>query len=174
MQNVVEHRLNKIAPHDRELVNLAALAGRALDLEVLQACAPQTHLDQWLDRCASVFEAQGTGWRFAHDKLREGALLRLDDASLPNLHRRLAQAIERVHGTDPDYYAAQALHWGAARDVNKERDYSFLAGEQALRQGSYAEALGRLQRAETLAQHAELPPCGARAWRVFWPMLALA
>jgi len=159
VKNVVARRLERIAPQDRELLNLAALAGRALDLEVLQACAPHIDLTQWLDRCASVFEAQGTGWRFAHDKLREGALLRLDSERLPALHRQLAQAIETVHGADPDYYAAQANHWGGAQDADKEREYSLLAGEQALRQGAYAEALSRLQRAETLARQADdLPP----------------
>ena len=61
----------------------AAIAGRELDLAVLQALVnsgdiPFTYkdLEKWLNACAeiAVLTVQHERWRFAHDKLRDGLL----------------------------------------------------------------------------------------------------
>jgi hypothetical protein len=76
MQAVVQRRLKRVPEHARPLLEIAAVAGRELDLKVLGAAAPETTLDSWLTICAdaSVLEVQDGRWRFAHDKLRERML----------------------------------------------------------------------------------------------------
>lgn len=149
VHDVIQRRLDRIAAHDMHLMQLAALVGRTLDLNLLQALAPSSTVHAWLQRCAVVFEAQATEWRFAHDKLREGVLLTIPAHERPTLHGRIAQALEQVYGDDPDHTAQQAYHWGEAGNIEREAHYCFLAGQQALKQGTSFEARYLLERAET-------------------------
>ena len=74
VQEVIQRRLGRVPASARPLLQLAAVAGRELDLGVVRGMAPDTDLDGWLAACAhaAVLEVSGERWRFAHDKLREG------------------------------------------------------------------------------------------------------
>jgi serine/threonine protein kinase len=154
VQNVIARRLGRIGESDRDLLKLAALMGRELDLRVLQTLEPEfatsSAIEAWLSRCASVFEASAEKWRFVHDKLREGTLSLIPSDDLPRLHQRIATALETVYQHSPDYVIQQAYHWQQAGDEAKEALYSLLGGETLLRQGAYQAAFALLQRAEML------------------------
>jgi tetratricopeptide (TPR) repeat protein len=162
VRDVVRRRLERIAPEDMHLMQIAALVGRNLDLQLLHALAPATEVTAWLERCAVVFEAQATGWRFAHDKLREGVLQTVPAHENVALHTRIAHALEQVYGDDPDHMAQQAYHWGQAGNSEREAHYCLLAGQQALKQGAALEAQRLLERAEL-----HMPTLG-------WPQLRQA
>jgi tetratricopeptide (TPR) repeat protein len=152
VQAVIERRLGRISESDRALLEVAAVAGRAVDLALMRAIAPQIDLDQWLLNCGAVLEISDNQWRFAHDKLRETVLSRLPADQRPALHRLIAEAIEVVYAGAPDKVIVLAYHWGQAGDRAREAHYTALGGEQFLRQGSYLEARDWLVRADALSE----------------------
>ncbi|MCL4871062.1 MAG: protein kinase [Anaerolineae bacterium] len=149
LQAIVHRRLERISARDQALLEIAAIAGRQLDLPLLQQLAPQVELESWLDRClnAAVLEIESDQYRFAHDKLREGLLLLVPPERQQAYHLRIAQAIESLSATPMVLAARLAYHWGQAGDRQKEVDYALVAGEQALLTGANAEAKQLLEQA---------------------------
>lgn len=138
---VLRRRLARVPDTMQALLKLAAVAGRQLDLTLLEPLRADLVFDQWLTVCAdaAVLEIYDGRWRFAHDKLRETLLRGLDQAELPGLHRRVAETIEQVYSQPEQRYTyAEALieHWQQAGDVAKEVDYLHIAVERLLYQGA--------------------------------------
>lgn len=167
LAQLIQRRLDQVPEEGRPLLQAAAIAGRRLDLRVLQALAPEIELQRWLDTCANaaVLDVQDDRWRFAHDKLREGVLASLPDDLCRRLHEQVALAIEQVHGQVSE--AAQlAYHWATAGNREREKYFSALAGREALRSGANHDAVLLLERALAL-EEADGPPRDeeARLWR---------
>ncbi len=148
MQKVIERRLRRVPDEAFDLLALAAVVGRELNLPLLQHLAGGRDVNGWLNLCAetAVLEFQYERWRFSHDKLREALLTSLDAAGLsaaglPTRHRQVAEAIEQVFPDDPSYLASLAYHWQEAGDRKKEARYKALAGEQAVNNGAYEDAI---------------------------------
>ncbi|NDJ54117.1 MAG: protein kinase [Chloroflexi bacterium] len=154
LQALIFRRLAQLPEADREVLRLAALGGRYLDLEVIRASNLARDVEAWLTRAnnAAVLEIFDERWRFAHDKLREALLSELVPEQESELHRTAAMAIEAAHPNDPSQYTALANHWAIAGDLAKEARYSALAGEQALNSGIYEKALKLLNRALSLSE----------------------
>jgi len=159
IHTVVQRRLQRVSTADQPLLQLAAVAGRQLDRDVLHELAPTTNLDRWLARCAdaAILDVRDERWRFAHDKLREGVLLEIGATQRRDLHRQVAQAIDRVHADDVSpYYADLAYHYGQAQDLEGERRYARLAGEQAADRYANEHAVLFLTRALELTDPEDL------------------
>ncbi len=166
IQSVVRQRLAGVPAEAQALLRAAAVAGRQVDLAVMAELGPPdtcgtgrqvqaphgTGIDEWLTACANaaVLEVRDGQWRFAHDKLREGLLAGLPggQAEQVALHRQVAQAIERAYAGRglEEHAAALAYHWGQAGNVEEERRFARLAGEQAVDRYANAEALAYLRR----------------------------
>lgn len=158
VQKIVERRLNAIPAADIPLLQLAAVAGRQIDMALLRHVAPTVDLERWLTTCASaaVLEKQDglpteQTWRFAHDRLRDGLMSNLSDEVCHALHEQIALALESIYPNVPEKAAALAYHWGYGGSRAKEREYSIRAGDQHLRIGLYREALEFLARALELS-----------------------
>ncbi|WP_171817896.1 serine/threonine-protein kinase [Pyxidicoccus fallax] len=149
VRRLVQRRLEKVPEHSRELLRMAAIVGRHVDVELLRHAAPGADVERWLSDCAAaaVLDVADGRWRFAHDKLREGVLAELPAAERPALHRRVAQALVAAHGDGSEWTAALCYHWGAAGDPVREAEYARRAGEEALRVGACREAVPFLARA---------------------------
>ncbi|MBK8903341.1 MAG: AAA family ATPase [Anaerolineaceae bacterium] len=153
MQKVIERRLRRVPDEAFDLLALAAVVGRELNLPLLRHLAGGQELDSWLNLCAetAVLEFQYERWRFSHDKLRETLLESLEAAGLPAAgqpgaglsarHRQVAEAIEQVFPDDASYLASLAYHWQEAGDRQKEARYKALAGVQAVNNGAYEDAI---------------------------------
>ncbi len=152
VQTVVRRRLNRVPESAKELLKAAAVAGRRLDVTVMQALAPGVDLDAWVTACANVavLDFQDGNWRFAHDKLHQGILSDLTDAERPALHRTVAEAIEAVYPGDETQAAALAEHWREAGDSAKEVHYAHIAAKQAFAISDYRRALALAERALAL------------------------
>lgn len=150
--DIVDNRLNRIEQGDRDLLATAAVAGRTLDSKILGAAHPDVDVDERLLFClnAAVLEVSDGQFRFAHDKLREGVLGRLSDTARKAGHLRVAQAILRVYGDDPRWFAALAHHFAAAGDRSRAANYCASSGEQALQNSAYREAAGFFEQAIAL------------------------
>jgi eukaryotic-like serine/threonine-protein kinase len=156
---LVDRRLNSVPRADRRLLSVAAIAGRRIDMLVLNNVMRRYHpelghksFEEWLTTCAraAVFDVKEQEWYFAHDKLREGLLTNLPVDFRQELHAQVAQAIEAVHENRQPHLAALAYHWGEAGDKARTAEYTALVGAQALQNGAYQEAVRFLEQAQTL------------------------
>jgi serine/threonine protein kinase/tetratricopeptide (TPR) repeat protein len=148
IQAVVERRLSRVPPEGLELLRMAALAGRELDLKVLEHLKGSLNLEEWLIICANcaVLEVQGEQWRFSHDKLRTTAIETIPADQRPGLHRRVAEAIEAAYPDSPEQAYVIAQHWRSAGDPVKERAYLQRAGVHALDVSAFTEAVTSFRR----------------------------
>ncbi|MDX1992162.1 MAG: tetratricopeptide repeat protein [bacterium] len=130
VQQVAQRRLARVPAEARDLLTLAAVAGRQLDLGVLRRSKPDISLEDWLTTCANaaVLEQTDGQWRFAHDKLREAALAELPQPTRAALHQQVAEALESLYPGD-DARADQLMeHWRAADEPAKEVGYIVTVG----------------------------------------------
>lgn len=147
MQTLLQRRLERVSMVYQPFLELAAVAGRYLQPEVLDVLRQRAQidfaLDDWLYACAeaAVLEVDEGRWRFRHDKLRETVLARVDAAFRPNLHRQVAEAIEAVY-VEKDALAQTLLeHWRQVGDPEKEYKYCYMAADYMLsRTGEFATA----------------------------------
>jgi serine/threonine protein kinase/tetratricopeptide (TPR) repeat protein len=163
VQTVVQRRLTHVPESGQTLLRLAAIAGRELDLNILEYVKDSVPLDDWLTTCANsaVLEVLEGNWRFAHDKLRSAALASIPDDVRPDLHRQIALAIESAYPDASEQATALAQHWRSAGDSAREFVYIRRAGEYALQISAFAEAIASLERALELLP-AVTPPDSRR------------
>ncbi len=149
IQAIMQRRLARVPEDGVELLRLAALAGRELDLAILSQIKSPPELEDWLLVCenGAVLEVHEEQWRFSHDKLRQATIASIPPESRPKLHRRIAQAIEQTHPNAPEQAATLAQHWRSADDPLRERLYRQRAGEYALSLSVFNEAINHLERA---------------------------
>ncbi len=158
LQRLVQRRLNRVPQRHWPLLQLSAVAGREIDLRILQALnwkGANLDLETWLTDCvnAAVLEKQGDQWRFAHDKLREGFFTDISPSSLSKMHKSIAQAIEIAYIPNESEAARLSYHWMQAGNLPKAAHYTILAGDQAMRIGANAEAKNFFEQAiDTLAR----------------------
>lgn len=155
---VVQRRLERAPGWTRELLKLAAVAGRQIDRRVLASQTSQ--LDLWLQAGtdAAILEVRDSEWRFAHDKLREGLLASLSAPELKSLHCQLGAAIESAYPEGERPLAALADHFAQGGDAVKAAAYASQAGSKALRSGALHEALALLEHACALQEQTEAAP----------------
>jgi tetratricopeptide (TPR) repeat protein len=166
---VIERRLNLVPESAYDLLRVAAVAGRRLDLKILEHLKPTAlDLDLWLVDCinAAVFDYHGGNWRFSHDKLREGVLAQIDEPERPALHRQVAEAIEAVYEDPKAFAIPQTQHWRMAGDTEKERYYGTIAGSLAYDTSSYPEARQYFERALDLLPPENMAERGDLWWQL--------
>jgi tetratricopeptide (TPR) repeat protein len=124
IQQVVERRLARLPDDDFRVLELAAVAGRDLDLSLIGAIVDhRIDIEGWLYRCADamVLEVNEHRWRFNHDKLREALLLNLVEDRSFELHGQVGAAIEDIYQDDLRQHAEVLIyHWNKARNDAKE------------------------------------------------------
>ncbi|MCA9932648.1 MAG: tetratricopeptide repeat protein [Anaerolineales bacterium] len=157
VQHLLLRRLDQTPPAYRPLLRLAAVAGRTLDIPMLQAARPATELAQMLAACAdvAVLEVQEGTWRFAHDKLRETLLVSLTASERQALHRQAAEAYEGAYPDAPAYATLLSSHWLEANMPQKAAWYARTAGDYLAAQFVNEDAIYYFTRALTLTPPAE-------------------
>jgi eukaryotic-like serine/threonine-protein kinase len=168
IKKIIQRRLNHVPESMRRPLQLAAVSGRELNLQLLAAISPETNIDTFLTVCANaaVLESRDGTWQFTHDKLRGGVLEQLSPVARRELHHRVAQGIEAQSGTEA-FAAALAYHWGQAGDREREEHYVAIAGEQALRSGAYQQAIDFFERALQLMHPEALSTEESQIHRVY-------
>lgn len=157
VRQIISRRLSRVSGGARQLLQLAALTGRQLQLPVLHYVVhgwPGFDIDAWLNECAhaAILEVQEGLWRFSHDKLREGAVESIDPTERPSCYRQVALAMETVY-PDPTLYAAPLTRlWHEAGDTDKEAHYATIAGEQQFQISAYRESIRLFERALALVE----------------------
>jgi tetratricopeptide (TPR) repeat protein len=132
--SVLKRRLNRVPGWAQSALQLAGVAGRQLDLKVLNNLTPGLDWEAWLNTCANVgvLERIEGQWRFTHDKLRETLLSDLQGTERRNLHREIAVGLEQVYGSDSAYAESLADHWYAAGEINQAAAYTLEAARRLI------------------------------------------
>jgi DNA-binding SARP family transcriptional activator len=163
MKDALAARIAQLSPLSRSLAELAATIGREFTFDVLREAsdAGEDRLVQGLDELwqRRVIREQGEdAYDFSHDKLREVLTADLSEARRHMLHRRVAQALERVYGDDVDGIAARiASHYERAGEPQEAIEYYQLAAEMARRMQAEEEAARCLLRASALEEEVHPP-----------------
>ena len=164
IQRIIQVRIGRLPEGARPPADLAAVAGRDIDPELMRVLCPELDLDDWIDVGLGIalLENRDGRVRFAHDKLREGLLDEFEDEGRREAHGTVAGALENVHGDEGRYLPALAYHWGQFGDEGKECHYRCLAGSRALRRGACLDSIGLFKRAAELVPDGgiELPARG--------------
>ena len=158
---VLSGRFARLSPEAEELVGLAAAAGRDVTLELLDHASDLDEqalvgaVDE-LWRRRLLREHATSSYDFAHDLLREAAYERLTPPHRRLLHRRVADALERLHVAEPETIAAQLAHQHArGGQMEQAIHYHRLAAKAATDVFAHDEAVAHDESA--LALLGELP-----------------
>ncbi len=160
VNQVVQRRLNYVPADARDLLNIAAVTGRFLDLDLLRQLAPTIDFDNWLTTCSSVavLEVIDEQWRFTHAQIQERILRELSPETRQELHLQVATAIQQVYAANiNDYALIIAEHYEHAHALDQAMHWFLRAGKQA--QDSYAPttAISCYQKALHYHQQADTP-----------------
>jgi DNA-binding SARP family transcriptional activator/predicted ATPase len=156
MRAVIATRLGQLGPDARRLIELAAAFGRDFAFDVLAAASDLdestvvTALDDLWQRRLVRERGLGT-YDVSHDRIRDVAYGEIPPARRRILHRRIAQALELLHGSDLDPVAGQiAAHLEAAGQTRRAADLYARAAEVASRVSAFAEVMRNLDRSLAL------------------------
>jgi DNA-binding SARP family transcriptional activator/predicted ATPase len=166
VQAVIAARLAQLSDTARDTVRLAATIGRDFTLDLLIEASDRDAdslvgtLDElWQRRI--VRERGGAAYDFSHDKIREVAYTDMSAARRSMLHRRVAQALERLESVDVDAVSAQlAMHYAQGGLPAQAVPHYQRAATHAQRLYASAEAIQLLRKGLTLL--AALPPSRER------------
>jgi len=161
LHDIMAQRIEQLDASILPLLQFAAAMGRQLDLDLLQALAPDHDLDHWLLRCsnAAILDVHDGNWQFNHDKLRLYLLDTLTDEQTQQIHQRIAQTIEQVYAQNLDTQLFRLMiHWHHAANLDKEWQYTQLASQETQSITSFNYAQNLYERALELVAYVDQPP----------------
>jgi predicted ATPase len=137
LQLVVKQRTDSLSPAARNLLSLAAIAGRRFDFSLLQKLTGQSEsglitLIKELINAQLVVEESFETFAFRHALTRETVYKELLARERKVWHRAIADAVEQIDSSDANsHFADLAYHFYEAGSWAKALDYSQRAGKQA-------------------------------------------
>ena len=164
VQDAVQQRTDRLSEDARQLVLLAAVAGRRFDFALLQEL---THHDEQglllllkeLIAAQLVVEESTEQFAFRHALTREALYAQLLARERKALHRTVVETMERLSGSSLDAHVADlAYHSAEAGTWAKALEYGQRAGELAQRLYAPRAAVEQFTRALQAAQQGSLPP----------------
>jgi predicted ATPase len=150
LRDILAARLDNLPESAKEVLRIAAAAGRRVDHRRLEVVAhlPEDALQAGLRAAvegeAVVPDADGYGYRFRHALLQEAAHEQLLPGERTRLHRAVAEALKQdpslAAGGSASVHAELAHRALAAHDVDLAFTSLVLAGQRARDLFAYAEA----------------------------------
>lgn len=136
---ILKQRLSRLPEPMLQLLQLVALYGRDIDLELTEAMRGEVSVQDWLQVAeqAAVLRVEDENWLIAHDKMREQLILEVakDEANWKASHHKIASALEQLYSDDPSHIPALAYHWTEAEVPEKAVDYNHKAAQMLVRSG---------------------------------------
>ncbi len=156
VQQVIGRRLNRLSEGCAQTLAIASVIGREFGLVELQHLIDHMTEERLLEALDEglaarvIEELPATGrYQFSHILIRETLYDEMTATRRARLHRRIAEALEALHGSDPDAYLPQlAYHFheaGTAGDPAKVVEYSTRAAERDMAVLAYEQAAGHCQ-----------------------------
>lgn len=153
VRDVIGRRLGRLSADANEALTVAAVLGQNFEVEVLAALTdlPEGRLLDALDEGSSarlVEETDADRYRFCHALVRHTLAEGLSATRRRRLHRRVAEALEKLRAGD---VVALAFHFTEAgpegADTSRAVHYTLAAAEQALEARALADAETRFSNA---------------------------
>lgn len=137
-QGVLRRRLAQCSPQARNVASLAAAVGREFSMELIARASSVD--EQTLVRAVDelwrlrILREQSGGYDFSHDMLRQCAYEMVSPAQRWQMHRRLAEAMEKLHAGNSSAIAAQlAQQYRRSGDADRAVHFYLQAGDAATR-----------------------------------------
>jgi DNA-binding CsgD family transcriptional regulator len=153
VREVVSQRLARLSTATTRLLELAAVAGQEFELSAIaQSGLADAELHAALEQAVAhgmieEVPSHRLAYQFTHELVRRALYDRMPGLRRAELHKRVAEALERAHGAGESRGLAElAYHFGAAAPVDgpgRAIEYSLLAGRVALRTLAFDEAAAR-------------------------------
>ena len=175
VRDVVEQRVARLDDDVRDVLRVAAVAGREFDVALLEQVLESS--DDRLLRVLDVATAARVigpvpdaldRYRFLHAMVRQTLYQAMAPARRVRLHQRIAEALERLNPADRMMpHAELAEHYfGAAAGselVAKAIEHTIAAGRQAVAQLAFEEAAAHFERAlKALSMDSKAPSGSTR------------
>lgn len=178
VEGVIEERFGRLAPEQREILNIASVEGPSFTAEVVAQISQLPmrqllkELSQQLGKQHLLVQEKGTmklgrshlsAYQFTHTLFQKYLYSELGQAERRLLHGEVAHMLEKLYAEHTDELSAQlAWHFDQADEPDLAALYYLQAGERANQQGAPQEAHRFLQRTLEL-----LPPTEAETrWQV--------
>ncbi len=149
VRELISQRLRRLSPRGRKLLELAAVAGQEVELEVLAGAngSLEGELAEILEELTGSYLLQETerGCRFSHELIRQVVYEGLGPLKRQRLHLRVGEALESA---DPQRIKELAHHFYHGRRWERAFVYLMEAAAQAERVYALKEALACLGKAE--------------------------
>jgi predicted ATPase/DNA-binding SARP family transcriptional activator len=153
VQNLIRSRLIRLSPEARRALEVAAVAGREFDFELVQAVAGQAEtaaldaLDE-LRAAGLIRPHAGRQYVFDHSLTMEVAYRDMGEPRFRVLHRRLAETLEALPPPRPDSAAGSiAYHFARAGLPQRAGPFAFRAGQRSAGLAAWVEAIAFYQQA---------------------------
>jgi eukaryotic-like serine/threonine-protein kinase len=159
VHDIIRRRVDRLSAAFRPLLARAAIAGRTLDLPLLQLLntPDPVNIERWLTEGlnAAIFEIHDGETQFAHEKLREiviGQVTQGDPAQRTAIYRQVAQAVEQLH---PEHSERLLTLWQTVNDPPKVAHYTMLVAQDLIQyRAEYKRAIRLLEGALSLPAEA--------------------
>jgi class 3 adenylate cyclase/tetratricopeptide (TPR) repeat protein len=178
VEGVILSRLDRLEPGQQLCLKVASVIGRVFRARTVRETHPVTeerarvpsHLEALsrLELTLPESPEPELAYLFKHVVTRDVTYDLMPLAQRQPLHRAVAEWYERHHAADlAPHYALLSYHWARAGDPVRTAGYLERAGEQALRDGAFQEALVFFGQALALAEGGQIPGDAVRDahWR---------
>ncbi len=162
--SLIHSQLARLTESARRVIDTAVAVGRQFEFELIAQASGLSEnavldaLDE-LQTAGLIETVNATVFKFRHSLTMEVAFREVGELRHRLLHRRVAEAMERIYAGQKDRYASQiAFHFAESDDLQRAAHYSFTAGQSAMRLAAWKEAIGYFKQALTgVADQARLP-----------------
>ena len=167
VQDAVQQRTQNLGEAARQVLTLAAVAGRHFDFALLQQLTGYDEeqlllVMKELVSAQLVVEVSTEQFAFRHALTRRAIYTQLLARERMRMHRAIAETIEQLPPAALDGHLENlAYHFFQAEVWQKTLDYAQRAGEKALRLYSHRAAIDYFTWALDAADHLSLPPTPA-------------
>ena len=151
---IIEDRIERAGEHCREVLTIAAVAGRTFAFDLLVRADSKHDEDDILD---AIEEAEGkhliedisqdrvARYRFVHEQIRQTLASGLSLPRRQRLHLRIADALESNYAATADQHASEIGHHlyqaGSTAEPVRTARYLTIAGERASAAFAFEDAL---------------------------------
>jgi AAA ATPase-like protein len=147
VRDVVGRRLSRLSANANDILTVAAVQGRDVDVDVLVAVgdAAEPEVLDALDEAVTARLVEDTGFggfRFAHALVRVTLYDELLATRRRRLHRQTADALEKLRRND---VVALAYHAAEGGDLERALRYGLAAAERSLAARAFADAEDRFR-----------------------------
>ncbi len=168
VQDIIIGRFDRLSSRQQSILKVASVIGREFSVETLTEVYPvEMNTEEAIESLRTLVVLDlvqevvldRSRYRFRHAITRDIAYGLLLFSQKSELHRAVAESLERAHADDLDSVSTTlAYHWrnslnaeSAPSDVDKALDYLGRAGRKSLRNFAHREAIGFLTDAIDLA-----------------------